>query len=199
MRRRSGLLASVTGAACAALLLGGCSSGSGGSTLGNYLMFNSATPPPVAVAGAIEVPDCPPVDVTESGAAVKRGAVQLSVSNVARECRGAEDGSIIVKVGVEGRALAGPGGGSGRFDEPVYVVLRRGDRILAQRSRRVAVTIPAGDTQGSFVVVEDGLVVPPGIGGEFEIYVGLGTDGGRAVGGASRNTVKLRRGLPTRS
>jgi hypothetical protein len=38
------------------------------------------------------------------------------------------------------------------------------------------VTIPAGDTQGSFVVVEENLVVPPGS-GEFEIEVGLGGAG----------------------
>ena len=184
---------------CVCPLLGGCQSDSGGgSTLGNYLMFNSATPPPVAAAAAIDVPDCPQVDVTESGAAAKRGAVQVSVTNVARECSGRPDGSIVVKVGIEGRALAGPGGGSGRFDENVYFVLKRGDRVLAQRDRRVAVTIPAGDTQGSFYAVEDGLVVPPGIGGEFEVEAGLGS-AGRAQSGPSRNTVRLRRQLPTRS
>jgi hypothetical protein len=34
--------------------------------------------------------------------------------------------------------------------------------------------VAPGDIQGSFILVEDGMVVPPGIGGEFEIEVGLG-------------------------
>ena len=59
---------------------------------------------------------------------------------------------------------------------PVNIVLKRGDRILASRLRRVAVAIPAGQAQASFVVVESELVVPPGT-GDFAIEVGLGGAG----------------------
>jgi hypothetical protein len=52
-------------------------------------------------------------------------------------------------------------------------VIRRGDQVLANRSRTAAVSLAAGQTQGTFVVIEDGMVVPAGT-GEFEIEVGLG-------------------------
>jgi len=177
------------GAACLALTLGACTStssgGGGGSTLSNFLLYGGATVPPAAPSAAIQVPDCPPVDVGEGGAALRNvagktaeaGAVrsQISIANVARECTGQADGSILVKVGIEGRALAGPGGSISRSEVPVYVVLKRGDRILTSRTKRVAISVAPGDIQGSFILVEEGLVVPPGIGGEFEIRVGLGS------------------------
>jgi hypothetical protein len=59
------------------------------------------------------------------------------------------------------------------------VVLKRGDRILDSQSRRGTVTVEPGGMRGGFVVVADNLVVPPGIGSEFEIEVGLGTAPGR--------------------
>jgi hypothetical protein len=177
------------GAVCLALTLGACTStssgGEGGSTLKNLLLYGGPTVPPAAPSAAIEVPDCPPVDVGQGGAALRNGAgksaeagsvrSQMSIAHVARECRGQPDGSVLVKVGVEGRALAGPGGSISRSEVPVYVVLKRGDRILASRTKRVAVSVAPGDVQGSFIMVVVGLVVPPGIGGEFEIQVGLGS------------------------
>jgi hypothetical protein len=175
-------------AACLAAALGACTStssgGGGGSAFSNFLLYGGATVPPAAPSAAIEVPDCPSVDVGQGGAAlpIGGGKGQLSISNVARECAGQQDGSVLVKVGVEGRALAGPGGSISRSDVPVYVVLKRGDRILTSRARRVAVSVAPGDIQGSFIMVEEGLVVPPGIGGEFEIQVGLGA----APAGAAR-------------
>jgi hypothetical protein len=54
----------------------------------------------------------------------------------------------------------------------VTFVIKRGDSILATRTQRVSIAVPAGDTQASFVTVQDGLVVPPKS-GEYEIDVGL--------------------------
>jgi hypothetical protein len=171
----------------AALTLGGCNStgsSEGGSTLSNLFFYGGTTVPPAAPANSIEVPDCPPVDVGEGGAALRAvagrsaeaGSVrsQTSIANVARECSGRPDGSVVVKVGVEGRALAGPGGSVSRSEVPIFFVLKRGERILASRVRRAPITVGADGTQGSFIAIEDGLTVPPGIGGEFEIEVGLG-------------------------
>jgi hypothetical protein len=101
---------------------------------------------------------------------------QISIANVGRECRGQGDGSVLVKVGVEGRALLGPAGAPGRFEAPVHFVIRRGDRVLANRARSASVSLAAGQTQGTFVIVEEGMVVPAGT-GEFEIEVGLGKSG----------------------
>jgi hypothetical protein len=154
-----------------------------GSTLRNLFLYGGTTAPPAAEA-VEEAAYCPAVGVIDGGAALQAYAGrtgdpyalrnQLSLNNFARECTAQPDGSILVKVGVEGRALLGPGAGSGgRFEAPLRFVIKRGDRILATRFRRVPVTIPAGDTQGTFVVVEEGIVVPPGA-GEYEIEVGLG-------------------------
>ena len=98
-----------------------------------------------APQAGIEVKDCPRVDVTEGGAALRTYAggrtgspealrSQLTISNVARECIGRPDGTIVVKVGVEGRALIGPAGAPGRFDAPIHVVVKRGERVFANRS-----------------------------------------------------------------
>src|SRR5215212_4966606 len=142
-------------------------------TLRNLLRYGSTTEPPAAPQAGIEVEDCPRVDVTEGGAALRTYAggrtgspealrSQLTISNVARECIGRPDGSIVVKVGVEGRALIGPAGAAGRFDVPVRFVVKQGNQTYANRVRRVPVTVPAGEAQASFVAVEDGMVVPRG-------------------------------------
>ncbi len=184
MRRPAAQLA--LGLACAAGL-SACSSTSssegGGNALSNLLLYGGTTVPP-AMANAEDAAYCPAVDVLDGGAALRAygGRTgdpdslrnQLSLSNFARECAAQPDGSILVKVGVEGRALLGPGAsGGGRFEAPLRFVIKRGDRILATRFRRVPVTVAAGDTQGSFAVVEEGIVVPPGA-GRYEIAVGLG-------------------------
>ncbi len=152
------------------------SSGSGdgaGSTLGNLFRYGSTTEPPVAGKPAVEAAECPGVLVTDGRAAIRTGSNQVSIANVARECVEREGGAIAVKVGVEGRALLGPGGSTARFDVPVSFVLKRGDRILASRVRRISVAIPPGEVQASFIAVEGDLIVPPGT-GEYDIEVGLG-------------------------
>ena len=171
------------------LALAGCSSTSSdtgegtGSTFKNFLLYGGATVPAAQVIPPIEVADCPPVTVRDGGAAIRAGGgdtaavrSQLSIANVARECIGREDGAIIVKVGVQVRALLGPGGSGGRFDAPVSFVLKRGDQVIASRSQRVPISIPAGQYEQSGIVVEDGMVVPPGT-GEFDIEVALGSAG----------------------
>jgi hypothetical protein len=166
-----------------------------GDTLRNVFGFGGTAPTP-AVPQGFEVPDCPRVDVVEGGAALRTYAggrtgspeslrSQLTISNVARECIGQPDGSIAVKVGVEGRALIGPAGSGGRFDAPVRVVVKRGDQVFANRVRRIPVTVPAGESQGAFVTVEEGILVPPGT-GDFDIEVGLG-------GGAGEKPAKRQR------
>lgn len=175
----------VTAAALAAAFggLAACSSvpsmGETGSTLSNMLRYGSTTVPPLAPAAVVEAAECPPVSVSAGGAAVRRGTSQVSIANVARECIERAGGSVVVKVGVEGRVLLGAGGGAGRFDVPVTFVVKRGEQVFASRVRRVAVAIPASESQASFVAIEGDMVVPPGS-GEYEIEVGLGGEGSSA-------------------
>ncbi|HEY7385001.1 MAG TPA: hypothetical protein VH743_15135 [Beijerinckiaceae bacterium] len=177
--------------ALACLPFTGCSAAAqdAGGFLRN-LFYGGAPPPPPGPPAAGEEVDCPPVTVANGGAALRAytggrtGAAeslrhQISIANVGRECRGQGDGSVVVKVGVEGRALLGPAGSAGRFQAPVHFVIRRGDQVLVNRARSATVTLAAGQTQGSFVIVEEGMVVPAGT-GEFEIEVGLGGSGAAA-------------------
>jgi hypothetical protein len=165
--------------------LTGCGApGEGGMGLGDMVLLAGTTVPP---AQSIKIEDvyCPPVEVSEGGSAIQvysggragdAGALrsQVAIGQLARECVGQPDGSTLVKVGVEGRALLGVGGSAGRYDVPVQIVVKRGSTVLANRSRRMSVAIPAGDTQTSFTVVEEGIVVPAADANSFEIEVGLG-------------------------
>ena len=178
---RSGLR--VAGATAAVLTVSACTSTGGGGGNSFSSVFLSGANPPAAAALPADVP-CPPVTIAPGGAAInaysggREGAPealrsQISIVNVARECAGRPDGSIVVKVGVEGRALVGAVGAAGRFDTPVRFAIKRGERVLASATRRAGVALAAGELQGSFTLVEEGLVVPAGT-DDFDIEVGLG-------------------------
>jgi hypothetical protein len=192
MRTEAGALAAL-----ALSFLAGCSTFGGdgsGASLGERIILAGPTIPP---SMADENPDvyCPDVGVIEGGAAMQAYAAgrvgdayalrnQIALGQLARECTGRPDGSTVVRVGVEGRALLGAAGGSGgRFNVPVRIVVKRGDRIIATRVRQASVEIPSGDTQGSFAVVEEGIVVPAADSQTFDIEVGLGGAGAAAPGG----------------
>jgi hypothetical protein len=176
------------------LSVAGCSGmpGEGGSTLGNMILFAGPTVPPPAAAPVGDI-YCPAIGISEGGAALQAysgGHVgdsaalrsQITLGRTARQCTSHPDGSTVVSVGVEGRALLGMGGSAGRFDVPVRIVVKRGSTVIASRLRRMAVMIPAGDTQGSFVAVEEGIVVPAADAQDFEIEVGLGGAGPETSG-----------------
>lgn len=132
--------------------------------------------------------ECPRVEVFEGGSAVRvftTGTTgessalrhQLAIADLARECAKGPGDSLLLKVGVEGRALVGPAGVPGTFTAPLSVIIKRGDTIVARRQRNVSVTVPSGQAQAPFVVVEDAIAVPAGK-GTLVIEVGLGAGGG---------------------
>ena len=171
-------------AACLAGLAG-CSSSSTsgegtGSTLRNLVMYGGLTVPP-AKQGPEFLAHCPPVDVFEGGSVTRVGGAQVAIGQLARECGVNEDGSVTVKVGVEGRALlaSGAGGaGGGRLSAPLRVLIKYGDRVIASRARAVGVAIPPGEAQALFSVVEEGILVPAQYAGEYDIEVGFGSGSG---------------------
>jgi hypothetical protein len=155
------------------------------------VLFAGTTVPP-AQKKVLEDVYCPPVDIMEGGSAIQAFAggrvgessglrSQISIGNLARECAGQPDGTTVVKVGVEGRALLGASGAPGRYDVPVQIIVKRGDTVIANRSKRMSVAIPAGETQGTFAVIEEGIVVPAADANVFEIEVGLGGNGAAAA------------------
>ena len=194
MRTNAGALAAL-----GLSLLAGCGTFGGdgsGASLGERIMLAGPTVPPSMPEETSDV-YCPTVGVIEGGAALQAyagGRVgdayalrnQISLGQLARECSGRPDGTTVVRVGVEGRALLGAGAGSGgRFNVPVRILVKRGDRIIDSRVRQATVEIPAGDSQGTFALVEEGIVVPAADAETFDIEVGLG-GAGAAQGGRRR-------------
>ena len=141
------------GVACT-LALAGCGSlGESASSLGNTIVMGGPPPPPAAAA--TQDVFCPEVQVIDGGAALQAysgGRVgeasalrsQITLGQIARECNGQADGSTLVKIGVEGRALVGVSGSAGRFDVPLRFVVKSGSTVFADHSRRTSVSIPAG-------------------------------------------------------
>ncbi len=173
-------------AAClVAVALGGCSglgeSGSGGNTLSNMFFYGGPTVPPEAPEPTDDI-DCPSVIVREGGAAIRVGGDeassvrhQISLNNVARECVSTGNGGYALKIGVEGLALLGPaGGGTRSLTAPVRFTVRRGDQIIADRTRQVQVSIPTGQSQATFVAIEEGIAVGPGDVPTVEVGLGAG-------------------------
>ena len=180
MRAATVLLLPLLAGACSTLEGVSGGSSSGGSTLGNLVKYGSTTEPPIRnPTGVVEATDCPQVLVIDGRSAIRQGSGQLSISNLARECMERPDGSVVVKVGVEGLALAGAGGGLGRGSVPVVFQIRQGDKVILTRTRSAPISAAAGDSQGTFVAVEGGMVVPAKS-GTFDIEVGLGGGSGRA-------------------
>ncbi|MBB3018903.1 hypothetical protein FHR70_001957 [Microvirga lupini] len=178
LNRRAGLAFAVLGIST----LAGCGApGEGGFGIGDMLLTAGTTQTPPQAAETRDV-YCPVVEVMDGGAVIRAGGVdggsvrsQISLGDLARECVGQPDGSTLVRVGVEARALLGNAGSAGRYDVPLQIVVKDGSTVFANRSRRVAAAIPAGQTQTMVSVVEEGIVVPAASAERFEIQVGLGT------------------------
>lgn len=178
LKAKAALAAAVLGSS----VLSGCA-GSGEMGLGEMILTGGATQAPVQVQAAEDV-YCPPVEIFDGGAAIRTGGAetmrsQIAISNLARECRGQPDGSTLVKVGVEARALLSTGGSAGRHNVPVQIVVKDGSTVIANRSRSAVAVIPAGGSQATVTIVEDGIVIPPNLVNTFEIEVGLGGRGRR--------------------
>jgi hypothetical protein len=193
-RKRGGRRAAALVASAA--LLSGCSSASSviepyettpswGTRISSF--FSGATPgvsqPASRTPSAPEV-ECPGVDI-RPGASTLNIAVrpdqatagdlryQLSFGQTARECR-VQDGTMSIKVGVQGRIILGPFGAPGSVDVPLrYAVVREGPepRTIVTKFKRTGATIAPGQTHVQFVDIEEGLSFPLPSGEELSAYV----------------------------
>jgi hypothetical protein len=182
-----------------ALLLAGCSStSSNGATEGTSFtsrisnLFSSprgtALQPAPGETSASDY-DCPGVDVRRGAGvlnvAAKSGDAtagdlryQLSIRQTARECS-VQAGTMVIKVGVQGRIILGPYGTPGSVDVPLrYAVVREGPqpRPIMTKFKRLSVTVPPGETNLEFTDIEEGLAfpIPPGIElSTYLVYVGF--------------------------
>ncbi|SFG87355.1 hypothetical protein [Methylobacterium gossipiicola] len=169
-----------------------------GNIFTNIFKYGGTTVPP-SQAAPLDEPYCPTVDVPEGGAALRNppnasGTAlrsQTTLGRLARECTRLQDGGIRVKVGIEGHVLLGPAGAPGRFEAPLAVSLKAAGKVIATRSRRVAVAVPSGAAQGLFSVIEDDLIVPAASAGNYDIEVRLGGSAPHHAPGRRKPAVPL--------
>ncbi len=168
-------------------LLAGCA-GTSSDKLAEVVLGPKADPLPAT--GRIPTQACPEVDLREGTTThtVYAGdkqpvnvRYQAVVSNVARECS-IEGNTMYIKVGIQGRVLTGPKGGPGRLDAPLRIAVARPDQPGALWSKfyRIGATVPPGDTQGEFTLIEDGVSFPlPEIEDidKYVVYVGFDPGG----------------------
>lgn len=173
-----------------------------GTTLGNLLAFNSiSAPSPVKRVEVEEKPSCPTIEVLDGTAAARTYAgaeqsnstvrYQFSLGDVVRDCSRVGD-QLVLKVGIEGRALLGPAGAPGGFTAPVRIAVRdeQTEKAVASKLYQVPVTIAGADSGAPFSIVSDPIAVPfKSAQGEndYTILVGFdpknnGTVSGQAVG-----------------
>lgn len=148
------------------LFLGGCSSSSLSSVTGG-LLDSSPSAPSAPAAGPSPLADsevpCPDTAVRTGATTLIVGSGQSepsplevryqgSIVRIDRECR-VVAGTMHIKVGVEGRVIAGPAGGPGSLNVPLRVaVVREGINpvTIATQLNEVPVTVGEGDGNVTF-------------------------------------------------
>jgi hypothetical protein len=176
---------SVCGAAAglAALALSGCSSFSGGSSDGSLTSrFSSLFPGSnssaaqanaAATGPAFDDDECPVVDIRAGAGTLMVGGktgdttatdlrYQLSFNQMARQCT-AVGTTVVMKVGVRGRIVLGPAGTAGQVDVPLrYAVVQEGPepKTIVTKFKRIAASVPPGETNVPFSDVEENLSFP---------------------------------------
>jgi hypothetical protein len=181
------------------------STGSGISDRMSSMLFGS---PAQQGQGAVEPdnPDCPPLDVRQGASTItvygsgEQAATnvryQATVGQLARECA-VLGATMTIKVGLQGRIILGPVGGPGRLDVPIrFALVQEGPepKTIWTKLYKVAVDIPAGQTNVSFVHIEDNITFPKPKSSELEayvIYAGFDQQG-------LREQPRARRGRPAR-
>ena len=123
---------------------------------------------------------------------------QASFGKTARECLYDTQGNVTLKIGIAGRAVAGPKGGSDPIPIPIKIaVVKYQDSVLTTERLTIPVTIPQ---QGStvFSQVKEITVPSPGSNRDYIIYVGFDVgdwdlDAPRRPGGGRRRRSGRRR------
>lgn len=190
----------VTAILAVSLALGGCNSvGGGGGLFGSGAQTaqpaapasGAATPVHTALFGQ-PVPQgepvlqyCPRIEIRDGSNVWRQGGegplelrYQATITDIARECR-IDGQTMTVRVGIEGRVLAGPKGDGGRLTLPIRVAVTKGlSTPVWTRLYHVGIDVPAGSPNVSFTQVEDQVQFPlpePAELAEYIIFVGFDT------------------------
>lgn len=132
--------------------------------------------PPIMIKGGTQA-----LTVYERGQEAEPSAVryQASITKTARECTGTSDG-IAMKIGVAGRAVAGPKGGPGNLTLPIrVVVVKQSGGVLYSELFKVAVTLSPPDLGIDFSQVIPQVAVTAGP-EDRDLIIYVGFDEGKA-------------------
>ena len=135
---------------------------------------------------------CPAASILDGTAAYRSGeterargvSYQAAINDLARECR--QEGDVLrIKVGVQGRVLLGDLGNPGNFTIPVRIAVRSNGQTISTRLVTVPVSIPPGETQAPFVMIDDATsvqITPTDPADQYSILIGLDPQGARQSG-----------------
>jgi len=139
--------------------------------------------------------NCPTVDIRQGAGTLAEGTkgqptsandvrYQLTFTQIARQC--ALTGQTIkMRVGVQGRAVAGPAGAPSQVEVPLrYAVVREGPEpiTVTTKFKRIALDLPPGNLNALFTDIEADLTFPlPPIDQlpAYVVYVGFDAIGDR--------------------
>jgi hypothetical protein len=153
------------------------------------------TTPPAAATEAPDI-DCPGVEIRQGASTFQQsgadnGSTALSLRyqanfiRFARECA-LRAGSVVMKVGVEGRVILGPSGTPGPLTLPVRLaVVKEGlePKTIWTKFYMVPVVMPPGQPNVLFTHVEEDMSFPNPPGDELDtyvVYVGFDPDSAEA-------------------
>lgn len=178
-------------ALAAAGLLSACASSDGGGTMSKISsgFLGKDRPDDIPQDYFARPGYCPPIQIkggTQAYIVYERGhdldplfvSHQASITKTARECIKTADG-LAIKVGVAGRALAGPKGGPGTLNLPIRVVVsKQSGGVLYSELFKVPVDIAPPDLGTDFSKVVDSVTVPVGP-DDRDLIVFVGFDEGK--------------------
>jgi hypothetical protein len=154
-----------------------------------------ATPPAQATPALSMEDNCPTVDIRQGAGTLAEGTkgqptsandvrYQLTFTQIARQCALAGQ-TITMRVGVQGRAVAGPAGAPSQVEVPLrYAVVREGPEpsTITTKFKRIALDLPPGALNALFTDVEGDLSFPlPPLDqlSAYVVYVGFDAIGDR--------------------
>jgi hypothetical protein len=176
-------------------VLAGCSALPAMPSMPSWFSSSTGADANASAAPSLGLPadfECPSVQVRQGASTLTSSAnpaeptamnlkYQVTISTTARECRMGPNNTVLLKVGMQGRVILGPEGGSpGSVDVPIrFAVVREttlDSKVITTKLDRVAVALPPNDSNVLFTHVSEGLDFPMPRGGDIDnylIYIGF--------------------------
>lgn len=144
----------------AALCLAGCGGGDSAKSA-SQAFFQAGTEPQVIDAALIAKPvTCPRIEQELGAQAIRRTkgdgptaplSWQASITNTARECKKADDGTLRIRVGVSGRIVEGTVGAPSQVVLPLHISVREGTETIYDKVHKITVNRSGPSQDWAFV------------------------------------------------